>query len=39
MQMHYDHHQNHQNGIQMMNNANGMIMNSGDNDQDHNGVV
>jgi hypothetical protein len=23
----------------MMNNANGMIMNSGDNDQDHNGVV
>ncbi|KAH8497623.1 hypothetical protein H0E87_020057 [Populus deltoides] len=39
MQMHYDHHQNHQNGIQMLSNANGMIMNNGDNDQDHNGVV
>ncbi|KAF9675098.1 hypothetical protein SADUNF_Sadunf10G0196100 [Salix dunnii] len=39
MQMHYDLHQSHQNGMQMTSNGNGMIMENGDNDHDHNGVV
>ncbi|CAK7323720.1 unnamed protein product [Dovyalis caffra] len=37
MHLHYGHHQSHHNGMQMISNGNGMIMNNGDND--HNGMA